>query len=304
MCGDDRYSGKNFDHRKTWVVERLRFLATIFCIDVCAYAVMSNHLHLILRLMTERAQQLSAQQVAARYCQVFPGGKLQLQALPETEQGALIEVWRERLCNISWMMRALNEWVARRANQEDGCTGRFWEGRCKSKALLDDRGLLTCMAYVDLNPYRAGMTDSLEASDFTSIQARLQDRASQVNAGGQGQNKSTLAIVGLSPLADDKGTRHSDRLPIDFAAYLELLCWTAAAQRASGDKKRSKPPALLERFGLCADAWVRSMRQHQLETCTALGSLDALDTEAKRRGKAWLRGKGMSRYLTAAQSPV
>jgi len=180
LCGDDRYSGKNFDHRKAWVVERLRFLAKIFCIDVCAYAIMSDHLHLILRLMIERARQLSTRQVISRYCQVFPGGKLQLTALPETEQPALIEVWRERLCSISWMMRALNEWVARRANQEDGCSGRFWEGRFKSKALLDDMGLLTCMAYVDLNPHRAGIADSLESSDFTSIQERLRVRATQV----------------------------------------------------------------------------------------------------------------------------
>ena len=84
----------------------------------------------------------------------------------------LVEVWRNRLADLSWYMRCLNEKIARMANAEDGCTGRFWEGRFKSQALLDEAALISCMAYVDLNPIRASICESLEASDFTSIQER------------------------------------------------------------------------------------------------------------------------------------
>jgi hypothetical protein len=75
----------------------------------------------------------------------------------------LIEQYRNRLDDLGLFMKCLNVPIARQANKEDGCTGHFWESRFKSQALLSEDALLTCMAYVDLNPFRAGMCNTPEA---------------------------------------------------------------------------------------------------------------------------------------------
>jgi REP element-mobilizing transposase RayT len=183
LCGEDAVSGRNFDHRRGWIAKRIKQLAAIFAIDVAAYAVMSNHYHVVLRIDRERARSWSVDEVLRRWTQLFSGPMLVRRylsaagsSLSEAENEAvkeLAEVYRQRLYDLSWFMRVLNEYIVRQANAEDGVKGRFWEGRFKSHALLDEQAVLAAMAYVDLNPVRAGMADTPEASNYTSIQERL-----------------------------------------------------------------------------------------------------------------------------------
>ena len=71
LCGTDNFSGKNYEHRKAWVVERLRELDKVFTIDLCAYAVMSNHIHLVVRLDNARANSLSDEAVIRRWARLY-----------------------------------------------------------------------------------------------------------------------------------------------------------------------------------------------------------------------------------------
>ncbi|RRS06463.1 transposase, partial [Pseudoalteromonas sp. J010] len=121
-------------------------LASVFCIDVCAYAVMSNHTHIVLYVDDNKAKRLSDEAIVIRWHKLFKGNGISQkftegEPLNESEQlilDELVDKYRERLADISWFMRVLNEDIARRANREDNCTGRFWEGRFKSQALLDE----------------------------------------------------------------------------------------------------------------------------------------------------------------------
>lgn len=165
LCGQDAATGQCFEHRRGWIETRIRELASVFTIDVAAYAVMSNHYHAVLRVDAARAQALGDDEVLRRWTQLFTGPLLVQRylggaLLGEAERLKVAEfaaLYRQRLADVSWFMRVLNETIARQANAEDGCTGRFWEGRFKSQALLDEQALLAAMAYVDLNPIRAGI---------------------------------------------------------------------------------------------------------------------------------------------------
>jgi REP element-mobilizing transposase RayT len=197
LCGDDRYSGKNYDHRKKFIRRRLQELASVFGIDICGYAVMSNHLHVVLRVRPDLAQEWSDDEVALRWRLLFLPRDETTGEKVEPEQHDLdritsdpdyVAMLRDRLTSLSWFMRCLNEPIAREANREDKCTGRFWEGRFRSVALLDEAALLACSAYVDLNPVRAGIADTPEESQYTSVFDRIQSLRTALSESARDDN--------------------------------------------------------------------------------------------------------------------
>ena len=179
LCGD------GLDHRKDWIEERLRFLAGCFAVEVAGYAVMSNHLHVVLRMQPSQVVEWPAEEVARRWLSVYPREYLP-DGTPALPSDAVIAaqavdwIWvqarRKRLADLGWFMKALKEPISRRANREDGCTGAFWEGRFSSVPLLDQPALVACMVYVDLNPVRARMCDRPERSPHTSGRERIMVR--------------------------------------------------------------------------------------------------------------------------------
>lgn len=224
LCGKDALTGQSYEHRRGWVEQRLLLLGRVFAIDICAYAVMSNHTHIVLHVNRAQAMVWSTREVLLRWHRLHQGTVLTRRYLEDftgltvaeikaVEETAL--VYRHRLFDISWFMRLLNEYIARRANKEDECTGRFWEGRFKSQALLDETALAACMAYVDLNPVRAHIAKSPEQSTYTSIQKRIEALPSRTQPSG------------LYPLAScthkTKQQSGMNTLPFTLPDYLQLV---------------------------------------------------------------------------------
>ncbi len=215
LCGKDNYSGKRYDHRKRWLEKRLFELCELFYIDLYGYAIMSNHYHLVVQTRPDKMHQASNDEIARRWCELFPNQQLDTasrinELLKDSDK---IQVYRQRLCDISWLMRCLNEKLARKANQEDKCTGRFWQGRFRSQLLLDESAVYVCMAYVDLNPVRAGVANTPEQSLFTSIHHRIthHDLSEPIQALNNNKRYLPIRLSDYLTLVDETGRRIKDK---------------------------------------------------------------------------------------------
>jgi REP element-mobilizing transposase RayT len=313
----DNYTGIDYEHRRAWIGDRLKELSGVFGMEVFAYAVMSNHLHLVVRNRPDRAEAWTAEEVAIRWCTLFPKRDVHGSAEAPEEAAlksfvadtARVEVCRERLGDISWFMRCLNEPIARRANREDGCTGRFWEGRFKCQRLMDEGAMLACMAYVDLNPVRAQLADTLEDSAFTSVYDRLTAERAKKRLQGASEivapTKAQGDLIGREQAASERAEWLLDLDGVespfgdmDLNYYLSLVEWTGQTLR--DDKPGYIPVRLkpvLERFDLDTENWVRNVESYGGLFYRIAGQLDSILTRAQQKGQHWLRGRSGSEQL-------
>ena len=294
LCGKDTVTGQSFEHRRQWIEDKLLALATVFAIDLCAYAVMHNHYHVVLFINKGCADGWSDFEVVERWHRLFKGNLfsqrfIQGESLSRAEQAVLdqhIDLWRERLLDISWFMRILNEGIARMANQEDDCTGRFWEARFSSQALLDEKALAACAAYVDLNPIRAGLAKSLTESEHTSIKRRCEKAAQASQA-----NHPNQQAKGLLPFAGNPRANMPEGLPFRLTDYLELVDWTGRILR---DDKRGlildDVPPILEQLNIDPKHWCYLSQHFESQFKSLVGTAFNIKAACEHFGQKWSHG--------------
>jgi len=294
--------------------------------------VMDNHYHTVLHVNQIQAQSWSMHEVAERWMQLYSGHTLIHRWLKEPETidkptmekvTETIEKWRKRLYDIGWFMRSINECIARMANQEDNCKGRFWEGRFKSQALLDEGAVLSCMTYVDLNPIRADKENSLSTSDFTSIQQRLFDYKKAKTAQGETTNQKATKVLdkriekqeqlkdqlnikkqNQAPLMPFSGGSHTPiniALPFTQEDYFELVDTTGRMIRTG---KRGfiseKSPKIIKLFGINPLKWIEHIQNFEKTYGDCCGAEKEVRAFAKNRGARWAKGvRGMTKVYAA-----
>jgi REP element-mobilizing transposase RayT len=291
LCGD------GYEHRRRWMKQRIATLVELMAIDVFAYSILFNHFHMLLAIRPDIVAMWSDDEVADRYIRICPckwkrrDKGIDPDGPPTDEEIAnlisnpkKLATARMRLSNLSWFMAKIKEPIARRANVEDECTGRFWEGRFRSFAVLDPEAILAVAAYIDLNQVRAGMVQRPEDSGFTSLPERIKLI----------QSADYKPMIPLEPIPG-----FTDR------QYLKFVDQSARVFSPGKQTMDAKLPPILERLGLTKRSWSRLLKKtwHRLNG-TAIGTPDSLVKEAERRGGSWvcnpLHGGGEDRTPSLA----
>ena len=275
LCGLDPVTGNDYEHRRLFIEQRIHLLSSIFAIDIAAYAVMSNHFHLVVRYDPLACNRWSAQEVAERWvAAIAPDSVLEDPQRRQARIDALIaepddiERLRQRLGSMSAFMQHLKQPIARQANSEDEVKGHFFEQRFYSGALLCEEALLAAMAYVDLNPVRARIAKDIEHCDHTSIARRLKE------------NTAERLEQMLQPLASGLSPDDDAQPSITLGGYIEVLRALAAIERP---RSKTPPPipGRIRRWAQQVATLARRQRafgyEEQLQAWLARRNMQALE---------------------------
>lgn len=299
LCGHDPLTGKDYSHRRRWICQRLERLVQIFAVDVCAYAVMSNHYHLVVRIDEQTARSWTPHEVLRRWLMLFKGPAWMHEVVQSGHRMAshpsmslVVAMYRSRLMSLSWFMRCINEPIARRANREDEVNGHFWQGRYRCQALLDEGALMTAMTYVDLNPLRAGIVERPEDAEYASVAQRFAHAAGRPFP-GTGPKLMALPAGGAEE-SDGPGASP----PLTLLEYLELIDWSARAVAAGkGAAMPDGIPPVLSRLGLSSEMFGDFVAAGGGHGLAVLGDPDSLRSWAVSLGRHYFRGRRLAAAL-------
>jgi hypothetical protein len=319
LCGQDRLTGRDYEHRRDWIRAYLPLLCGQFGVEAGFHVEMQNHVHLVLRTRPDVVETWNDVDVVRRYKTInrlirSQDGKTiepvsEAEILLELAQPGRIDQLRKNLCSVSQFMKALCEHIARRANQEDQVSGTFFESRFQCRRIENAAGILICGMYIDLNQIRAGEALTPETSTHTSAfdricgwQARRQggrtQEAARQDAAVDGWlceltlDERSGAYRGADPSAS--GQRASDKglLPIPLEEYLQLLDWTGRqmAEGKQGSIPRNLSP-IFQRLGINCQMWLELVTQFDTLFGRVVGQAQQVVDSAARAGRRWYRGR-------------
>ncbi len=318
LCGNDPHTGRDYEYRRQWIHGFQQQLAGLFGVEIGFHAELSNHLHLVLRARPDVVATWSDEEVARRQltidrlvkskdgCTISQVSEAEITL--ETADADRIAELRKRLSSISFFMKALCEHIGRRANREDGCTGRFFEGRFGCRWLADEAAIFVCGIYVDLNQIRAGEADTPEESTHTSAFDRIGARNAG-DAGSDSANQTTQSADGwMCELTLQEGLdvdvrlfnrtqstrRASDKglLPLSLDEYLAMLHWTARQGRGNSTGCiPSHLSSLLERLGINGQFWTELATKFDRCFGHVVGRASDVAMRASQAGRRFYRGQ-------------
>jgi len=250
ICGFDAVSKKDYSHRKDWLQARMEYLIGIFAFDLATFAIMSNHFHLVLRSRPDIAAGWPDEEVAIRNMRLqgkrwfHSDGTMRKTAAAEIQRivndPAELQRIRHKLSNVSSLMSYFDENIAKRANREDKVKGAFWEGVFGCELLNTVADLLACMVYVDLNPIRAMIAETLEESEYTGAFERINELRRQL---AMGQIADPDSPDRIGDLISEVGSQMDQRDAAGAVAPLLTETSASSSSSSSSDQATAVPTA-------------------------------------------------------------
>ena len=288
--------------RRVWLSRGLAAWLPHMGIELLAYALMGNHVHLVVRLRPDIVADWDSRTVTRHALAVLPvrsgPGMEPLQvtnALVDSyaDNSEWILEQRVRLSSPSWLLRLVKQEISRRANAEDGCTGHFWEKRFTSVALLDAAAVLACMVYVDLNPRRAGLVRDPALATFASIR----HRNARAHGNGRMDGDSPDADLGRCLVAmsrcspHDSGNAAPTAWKVTEQSYLALVRETAQLMGRGGRAAVASTLEEVRSHGITASAWTEAMGRAGAMSGSVVGGPEARRTWCEASGQRWAADK-------------
>ncbi len=328
LCGEDELTKINYDYRKIWVRDQTKHLSENFYVEIGAYAVMSNHLHLVVRNRPDLVEKATNLEVARRYLNVYPGKRLKkdIPRIPTEEEIKELSLNEKRMAfirlkmsSISAYMQAFSMFISLKANKEDERKGHFWEYRFRSQLLSDEKALLLCSAYVDLNPVRANVCELPEESEFTSVHERITSRVSKEKVFELEQikeekieipeslkellllekekSKKSSWLGNFSPVKRRKNDDRQYFFHITETEYLELIDWTGRTIRKGKGSIPENVKGILDRLKFREEDWLNAITNYGNLFFLFAGSLKGLSDRVVASGKKWLKGMSNNKLI-------
>ena len=274
-------SDEERSERKRILLRELERVATHTAVGVAGFALMDNHLHLLLKVDTASARKWSERQVIRRWLGLHPprdGYRRRVDVTDEHIDKALdlaritpgrVEELRERLMSISHFMKEFKQDLSQKINRLDDEVGTVWAGRFKSHRVTDEAQLLTTLAYIDLNPFAAGVSNTPEDADHTSLTARLHGSAEKPSDTAPPRRRRSaltehrgwwMPLGGGEPGQPGWRKTLMPGTTLTLTAYLELLDRTARLLRRGKRRLAADAQPILERINLTSGGMADTLR--------------------------------------------
>ncbi len=152
------------DVEKDFLVDLIRRMSKIFFTEVFGFSIMGNHFHLLLRMLPEKS--VSDDEVKKRYALLYGQEKICMDGQ--------LPFLKHKWTSLSEFGKELKQTFSRFYNKRHGRRGFFWGGRFKSLIVEKGETLINCLAYIDLNPVRAGLVSKPEEYRWNSMGYHVQ----------------------------------------------------------------------------------------------------------------------------------